>query len=77
MKLRVEQSLKGVPAPARQEWQSKLTPSQDFIINAAREGMPLTAVRTIFRTMCHLEGSYNDLPEARHRLLRCLAARLS
>jgi hypothetical protein len=46
---------------------SKLTPYRDFVINAVKEGIPLTTVRTILKTQCQLEVSYNNLRGWIHR----------
>ena len=63
MKVDAEQLLKEARALAEQKRRrgSKLAPNWDFVINAVKEGIPLTTVRTILKTQCQLEVSYNNL----------------
>ena len=69
MKVDAEQLLKEARALAKQKRRraSKLTPYRDFILNAVKEGIPLTTVRTILKTQCQLEVSYNNLRGWIHR----------
>jgi hypothetical protein len=69
MKVDAEQLLKEARALAEQKRRraSKLTPYRDFIINAVKEGIPLTTVRAILETQCQLEVSYNNLRGWIHR----------
>jgi hypothetical protein len=69
MKVDVAQLLKKARTLAEQKRrrESKLTPYRDFIINAVKEGIPLTTVLTILRTQCQLEVSYNNLRAWIHR----------
>jgi hypothetical protein len=69
MKIGVEKLLKEARALAEQKRRraSKLTPYRDFIINAVKEGIPLTTVRTILKTRCQLDVSYNNLRGWIHR----------
>ena len=69
MKVDAEQLLKEARALAEQKRRrgSKLIPYRNFIINAVKEGIPLTTVRTILKTQCQLEVSYNNLRGWIHR----------
>ena len=69
MKVDSEQLLKEARALAEQKRRraSKLAPYRDFVINAVKEGIPLTTVRTILKTQCQLEVSYNNLRGWIHR----------
>jgi hypothetical protein len=69
MKIGVEKLLKEARALAEQKRRraSKLTPYRDFIINAVKEGIPLTTVHTILKTRCQLDVSYNNLRGWIHR----------
>ena len=69
MKVDADQLLKEARALAEQKRRraSKLAPYRDFIINAVKEGIPLTAVRSILKTRCQLEVSYNNLRGWIHR----------
>ena len=69
MKVDAQKLLKDARALAAQNRRraSKLTPYRDFIINAAKEGIPLTTVRTVLQTRCRLEVSYNNLRGWIHR----------
>jgi hypothetical protein len=69
MKVGAEQLLKEARALAEQKQRrgSKLAPYRDFIIDAVKEGIPLTTVRTILQTQCQLEVSYNNLRGWIHR----------
>lgn len=69
MKVHAEQLLKEARALAEQKRrrESKLTPYREFIIDAVKEGIPLTTVRTILKTRCQLEVSYNNLRGWIHR----------
>jgi hypothetical protein len=69
MKVDAEQLLKKARALAEQKRrrESKLTPYRDFILTAVKEGIPLTTVRTILKTQCQLEVSYNNLRGWIHR----------
>ena len=69
MKVDAEQLLKEARALAEQKRRqgSKLAPYQDFVINAVKEGIFLTTVRTILKTQCQLEVSYNNLRGWIHR----------
>ena len=69
MKVDAEQLLKEARALAEQKRrpESKLTPYRDFIMDAVKEGIPLTTVRTILKTQCQLEVSYNNLRGWIHR----------
>ena len=69
MKVDADQLLKEARVLAEQKRRraSKLTPYRDFIINAAKEGIPLTTVRAILKTRCQLEVSYNNLRGWIHR----------
>ena len=69
MRVDAERLLKEARALAEQKRRraSKLTPYRDFIVNAVKEGIPLTTVRTILKTRCQLEVSYNNLRGWIHR----------
>jgi hypothetical protein len=69
MKVDAEQLLKDARALAEQKRrrESKLAPYRNFIIDAVKEGIPLTTVRTILKTRCQLEVSYNNLRGWIHR----------
>jgi hypothetical protein len=69
MKVDADYLLKEARALADQKRrrESKLTPYRDFIINAVKEGIPITTVRTILKTQCQLEVSYNNLRGWIHR----------
>jgi hypothetical protein len=69
MKVDAEQLLEKARALAERKRlrESKLTPYRDFIITAVKEGIPLTTVRTILKTQCQLEVSYNNLRGWIHR----------
>ena len=69
MKVDADHLLKEARALAEQKRRrgSKLTPYRDFIVNAVKEGIPLTTVRTILKTQCQLEVSYNNLRGWIHR----------
>jgi hypothetical protein len=69
MKVDAEQLLKKARALAEQKRRrgSKLIPYRAFIIDAFKEGIPLTTVRTILKTQCQLEVSYNNLRGWIHR----------
>ncbi|MGA7216277.1 MAG: hypothetical protein WBX20_18900 [Terrimicrobiaceae bacterium] len=69
MKVDADQLLKEARVLAEQKRRraSKLTPYRDFIINAVKEGIPLTTVRAILKTRCQLEVSYNNLRGWIHR----------
>jgi hypothetical protein len=54
-------------AEQRRRRASKLAPYREFIINAVKEGIPLTTVRAILKTQCQLEVSYNNLRGWVHR----------
>jgi hypothetical protein len=49
-----------VLAEQKRQRKNKPVPYQDFIVNAVKEGTPLTAVRPILKRQCQLEVSYNN-----------------
>ena len=67
MKVDAEQLLKEARALAEQKRRRGSKPYRDFVINAFKEGIPLTTVRTILKTQCQLEVSYNNLRGWIHR----------